>query len=53
MRLGFVTGPKAICDAVDLITANTNLQTASVTQAIALALLEQWGEQGFLEHCSR
>jgi len=53
MRLGFITAPKAICDAVDLITANTNLQVASLTQAVALALLEHWGQQGLLEHCQR
>jgi tryptophan aminotransferase len=53
MRLGFTTAPKAFCDRVDLITANTNLQVSSLTQAIALALFEQWQVDGLLAHCRR
>ncbi|KAH8917737.1 PLP-dependent transferase [Atractiella rhizophila] len=51
MRLGFVTGPSPIIDKIDLDTANSNLQTASTTQAIALKLLNHWGVQGLREHC--
>lgn len=51
MRLGFLTAPRAICDRVDLIKANTVLQVASTTQAMAYALLNSMGPDGFLQHC--
>lgn len=53
MRLGFLTGPKEIVDVVDLITANTNLQPSSTTQAIVLVLLHKWGHEGFIAHTRR
>ncbi|KAG6330493.1 hypothetical protein ID866_8597 [Astraeus odoratus] len=50
MRIGFVSGPKPILDAMDLHTATVNLQPSSLTQAITLALLEKWGYDGFYTH---
>ncbi|KAK4055303.1 hypothetical protein OIV83_000586 [Microbotryomycetes sp. JL201] len=65
MRIGFVTGPPQIVDVLDLMTSNTNLQPntnlnaplvailSSTTAAIALALLNKWGIDGFFEHTKR
>ncbi|CCF51469.1 hypothetical protein NDA11_007411 [Ustilago hordei] len=50
LRLGFVTGPKEILDAIDLDTSSRNLQTSGTSQAIAYALLSKWGIDGFLKH---
>ncbi|KAG0147317.1 hypothetical protein CROQUDRAFT_76724 [Cronartium quercuum f. sp. fusiforme G11] len=53
MRLGFVTGPVPILNVIDLQTSNTNLQTASLTQALACKLLTHWGYDEFIAHCDR
>lgn len=50
LRLGFVTGPKEVLDAIDLDTSSRNLQTSGTSQAIAYALLNKWGVDGFLRH---
>ena len=50
LRLGFVTGPKEVLDAIDLDTSSRNLQTSGTSQAIAYALLNKWGIDGFLRH---
>lgn len=52
-RVGWMTGPKAIVDAVDEETSSANLQASGVAQAIVLALLEEWGQTGLLRHCDR
>ncbi|KAJ7104362.1 pyridoxal phosphate-dependent transferase [Mycena belliarum] len=51
MRLGYMTAPPRLATAVNLITSNTNLQPASLTQIMAYTLLSQWGPEGFLAHC--
>ncbi|WVQ93076.1 hypothetical protein IAU59_000140 [Kwoniella sp. CBS 9459] len=50
LRLGFVTGPKEITQAIDVITAGANLHTSGVSQAVAYRLMEHWGIEGFLAH---
>lgn len=50
LRLGFVTGPREVLDAIDLDTSSRNLQTSGTSQAIAYALLSKWGPEGFLRH---
>ncbi|KAJ7447080.1 PLP-dependent transferase [Mycena galericulata] len=50
MRIGFASGPAPILRAIDAHTATANLQPASLTQAVALALLIAWGHAGFLRH---
>ena len=50
LRLGFVTGPKEVLDAIDLDTSSRNLQTSGTSQAIVYALLNKWGREGFLKH---
>jgi len=53
MRLGWVTGSATILNAMDLITANSNLQTPSTTQMMVHALLSKWGPEGLLAHCAQ
>ncbi|CAO1627874.1 unnamed protein product [Parajaminaea phylloscopi] len=53
MRMGYLTGHPVLVDAVDKSSANLNLQTSGVTQAIALTILEHWQLDGFLEHADR
>ncbi|KAL4068895.1 pyridoxal phosphate-dependent transferase [Scleroderma yunnanense] len=50
MRVGFASGPQPILDVMDLHTATVNLQPSSLAQAVALALLENWGYDGFYAH---
>ncbi|KAJ6583605.1 pyridoxal phosphate-dependent transferase [Mycena vulgaris] len=51
MRLGYMTAPPRLAAAVNMITSNTNLQPATLTQVMAYTLLSRWGPKGFLEHC--
>ncbi|KAJ6543419.1 pyridoxal phosphate-dependent transferase, partial [Mycena vulgaris] len=51
MRLGYMTAPPRLGAAVNMITSNTNLQPATLTQVMAYTLLSRWGPNGFLEHC--
>ncbi|KAI0775147.1 PLP-dependent transferase [Trametes elegans] len=50
MRIGFASGPDAILNAIDMHTAVANLQSSSLSQAIAHALLESWGYDNFMAH---
>ena len=53
IRVGYMTGPKVVVDAVDLESSSANLQGSGASQAIVLALLEHWGQDGLLRHCHR
>ena len=53
MRIGFAQGPKPILDVIECFTGNTNLQPSSLTQAIALKLVDRWGVDGFVDHARR
>ncbi|KAE8214844.1 hypothetical protein CF327_g1808 [Tilletia walkeri] len=53
LRIGFATGPCVLIDAICVHTASSNLQPAGPTQAIALALLQHWGRDGFLQHADK
>ncbi|WFD30802.1 tryptophan transaminase [Malassezia sp. CBS 17886] len=50
MRLGFLVGPKPLVDAVNSTTASQNLHASLPPQAMAAALLQHWGTDGFLRH---
>ncbi|KAK0549672.1 hypothetical protein OC846_001650 [Tilletia horrida] len=50
LRIGFVTGPSVLIEAICRHTSISNLQPAGPPQAIALALLQHWGRDGFLRH---
>ncbi|KAJ7701228.1 pyridoxal phosphate-dependent transferase [Mycena rosella] len=52
MRLGYMTAPPRLAAVVNMITSNTNLQPATLTQVMAYTLLSRWGPAGFLEHCA-
>jgi len=53
IRIGFVTGPAPLLDAIDRHTAIANLQSSSFSQAVILTLLRSWGRQGFLSHAHK
>lgn len=50
LRLGLVTGPRALVEAINMHTASANLQVSSTTQAIAYTFLSDWGYETFFEH---
>ena len=50
MRLGYATGPKAIVQALDVVTSGTNLHTSNISQIVAYKLIEHWGVDGFMSH---
>ncbi|EIM91560.1 PLP-dependent transferase [Stereum hirsutum FP-91666 SS1] len=50
IRVGFVTGPVRIVNAIDMHTASANLQPSSLIQSITHALLREWGHAGFIAH---
>lgn len=51
IRIGSVSGPATLLNAMDMHTASASLQTPSLTQTIAFALLDSWGYDGFIKHC--
>ncbi|KIO34427.1 hypothetical protein M407DRAFT_64463 [Tulasnella calospora MUT 4182] len=50
LRLGFVSGPSRVVDAIAIHTSSANLQTSSTAQAIAFAMLSHFGYEGFEKH---
>ncbi|KAG8906043.1 hypothetical protein FRB99_007700 [Tulasnella sp. 403] len=50
LRLGFMSGPTPIINAVNLHTTAANLQTSSTSQAIAVAMLDYFTYEGFQKH---
>ncbi|KIM33517.1 hypothetical protein M408DRAFT_326211 [Serendipita vermifera MAFF 305830] len=50
LRLGLVSGPRVLVEAINLHSSTANLQVSSTTQAIAYALLSDWGYEAFFEH---
>ncbi|KAJ3559075.1 hypothetical protein NM688_g564 [Phlebia brevispora] len=50
IRVGFVSGPEVIVQAMNDHSTVANLQPNSLAQVLALSLLSRWGYQGFLEH---
>ncbi|KAF7789602.1 hypothetical protein EIP86_000548 [Pleurotus ostreatoroseus] len=53
IRIGFVSGPETIVQAMDDHTMTANLQPNSLSQILALALLKRWGYDGFFGHTTR
>ncbi|KAI0034753.1 PLP-dependent transferase [Vararia minispora EC-137] len=53
MRVGFVTGPWAIINALDVYTGKTNLQASTLVHSMVLTLLREWGYEGFKSHVAR
>lgn len=52
-RIGMATGPKALIDAIDNVTACYQLQPSYTAQAVVQAILQKWGLEGFLVHCDK
>ena len=50
IRIGAVTGPQPLLNAIDMHTATANLQVSSLTQAITYTLMSSWGYDGFHKH---
>lgn len=50
LRLGFVCGPQALVERIQLHMQVSVLHASSLSQVIAHELLNQWGIQGFMNH---
>ncbi|RUS23454.1 pyridoxal phosphate-dependent transferase [Endogone sp. FLAS-F59071] len=50
MRIGWVSGPKALLDRINIHTSVTNLQPSGVPQVMVYGLLSHWGYEKFLAH---
>ncbi|XP_070553938.1 kynurenine/alpha-aminoadipate aminotransferase, mitochondrial-like isoform X2 [Ptychodera flava] len=50
LRLGFITGPKKLLERVKLHMQASILHTSSLSQILAIKLLDQWGLDGFRNH---
>ncbi|KAI0342586.1 PLP-dependent transferase [Trametopsis cervina] len=50
IRIGFMSGPEPLMQAIDMHTAISHLQTPSLTQTIAFSILNAWGYAGFQAH---
>ncbi|KAL4246429.1 Class-I pyridoxal-phosphate-dependent aminotransferase-like protein [Abortiporus biennis] len=50
IRIGFASGPASLLQIMDMHTAMSILQTASLTQTITFALLDSWGYDAFITH---
>lgn len=53
IRIGFVTGPTAFVNHVNLLTSCSNLHTSGVSQMLAFKFLEHIGEEGWLKHVDK
>ncbi|KAF9648720.1 PLP-dependent transferase [Thelephora ganbajun] len=50
IRIGFISGPEPLVNAMDMHTATANLQVSTLTQEITSVLLRSWGYDGFKAH---
>ncbi|KAI0719335.1 PLP-dependent transferase [Cerioporus squamosus] len=53
MRIGFVSAPQPIIDAIVLHTMNSNLQPPTFTQVLSLRMLKFWGYDKLRAHVDR
>lgn len=53
IRIGFVSGPKALVYRIQLHMEASVLHSSAVSQMIILKLLEKWGMEGFLSHTEK
>lgn len=47
LRVGWVTGPRAMIEKIQLDMQGTELHASSVSQAVLLSVLEVWGKEGW------
>ncbi|KAI0695366.1 PLP-dependent transferase [Cytidiella melzeri] len=50
IRIGFMSGPEPLMQAIDMHTGTSLLQTSSLTQSITFSILNAWGYDGFKTH---
>ncbi|OQR99619.1 hypothetical protein THRCLA_06440 [Thraustotheca clavata] len=50
LRVGTVMGPSPLIERLNLHTQSANLHSSGLSQAIVLALLQQWGQDGWNAH---
>ncbi|CAO3701696.1 unnamed protein product [Rhizopus stolonifer] len=50
LRIGWVTGPPALIERINLHTMVTNLQPSGIPQLMAYELLNSWGYDTFFKH---
>eukprot|EP01100_Stratorugosa_tubuloviscum_P003745 TRINITY_DN1902_c0_g1_i1.p1 TRINITY_DN1902_c0_g1~~TRINITY_DN1902_c0_g1_i1.p1 ORF type:complete len:450 (-),score=189.85 TRINITY_DN1902_c0_g1_i1:54-1403(-) len=50
IRMGWITGPKALVENMQLQQQATQLHTSGLTQAVILSLLKHWGRSGWENH---
>ncbi|KAI0663886.1 PLP-dependent transferase [Cubamyces menziesii] len=53
MRIGFLSAPQPILDAVVLHTITSNLQPPTITMVLSLRLLKEWGYDKLRAHVDR
>uniref|UniRef100_A0A8C6R757 Kynurenine/alpha-aminoadipate aminotransferase, mitochondrial n=2 Tax=Nannospalax galili TaxID=1026970 RepID=A0A8C6R757_NANGA len=53
LRVGFMTGPKALIQRIVLHTQVSSLHPCTFSQLLISQLLHKWGEDGFLAHVHR
>ncbi|KAF9013316.1 TdiD protein [Cyathus striatus] len=52
-RVGWVTGPSRVINAIELHSTSTTVQPPSISQIILLKLVSQWGIPGFIAHTEK
>lgn len=53
MRVGYVTAPQPIIDALETVGSASSMQASGPAAAMTATLLKYWGEEGFLRACDR
>ncbi|KAI0090982.1 PLP-dependent transferase [Irpex rosettiformis] len=53
MRVGFVSGPAKLVQAMDAHSTVANLQPNTLAMVLTLAVMTRWGYDGFLKHTER
>ncbi|KIJ46909.1 hypothetical protein M422DRAFT_164756, partial [Sphaerobolus stellatus SS14] len=53
IRLGWITGPMRVLQAIELHSVSSTVQPTSIGQAMLLKLVNHWGMQGFLDHTAQ
>lgn len=53
MRIGVLTGPKAIVDRINLHMQCSVMHASGLSQVFLIKLFENWGYEGFLQHAEK
>jgi len=52
LRVGWVSGPAALVERIELHQQVAALHSSGLSQAVVAAVLENWGPEGWVAHCS-